>query len=109
MQELNDKRLQNDRQQHSDNQGSWESESQLLCLVWPMISIVNLPITSYRWSDMIAFAAYYFAALSPFIIRALCLKAHFYIVCVRFTYNEDNNVITTVTGSASQMRGSMNF
>ena len=25
---------------------------------------------------------------------------------VRFTYNEDKNVIMTVTGSASQMRGS---
>ena len=28
---------------------------------------------------------------------------------VRVTYNEDNNVIMTVTGSASHMRGSMNF
>ena len=28
-----------------------------------------------------------------------------YIVLVRFTYNEDNNVIIVVVGSASQMRG----
>ena len=28
------------------------------------------------------------------------------MVIVRFTYNEDSNVIMTVTGSASQLRGS---
>ena len=28
------------------------------------------------------------------------------LMTVRFTYNEDKNVIMTVTGSASQMRGS---
>ena len=28
---------------------------------------------------------------------------------VRFTYNKDSNIIMMVTGSASQMRGSMNF
>ena len=29
----------------------------------------------------------------------------FFSVGVRFTYNEDSNVIMTVTGSASQLRG----
>ena len=31
------------------------------------------------------------------------------IVVVRFTYSEENNVIITVTGSTSQMRGSENL
>ena len=31
------------------------------------------------------------------------------IIYIRVTYNEDSNVIMTVTRSASQMSGSMNF
>ena len=80
------------------------------CVVWHHVflpkSLRLLSIFLYLLLLLFSFSCYELPSFSIFgdLIAAVVLKV--VLGFVQFTYNEDSNVIVTVTGSASQLRGS---
>ena len=75
------------------------------CVLGHFIVPLQLHLHLHDYNEVVTSCNHSFS--SP--VRLSCVHRSCGEPRVRFTYNEDSNVIMMVTGSTSQMRGSMKF